>query len=95
LETASQGLPTSAHVFAVQPHAWATPPPPHVCGEVHVAHGPTVPPQPSGSVSQRVVSVLHVFGVHGVGEHTPSSQFGLPVGHVDPQLMVSVPHPVG
>src|SRR6185436_8199441 len=30
-----QFLPTEAHVFAMQPHTFGVPPPPHVWGNVH------------------------------------------------------------
>jgi hypothetical protein len=53
-----------AHVAGVQPHACATPPPPHVCGAVHDPQS-SVPPQPSASGPHVAPAAAHVVGVHG------------------------------
>jgi hypothetical protein len=54
--------PSCAHVFGVHPHWFATPPPPHVFGAVHVPQS-VVPPQPSEIVPQ-FSPAPHVFGAH-------------------------------
>jgi hypothetical protein len=33
--------PKAVSLSAVQPHTFAVPPPPQVCGDVHVPHEPT------------------------------------------------------
>lgn len=34
--TVPQFFPSAAHVVGVQPHTFVVPPPPHVCGALHV-----------------------------------------------------------
>jgi hypothetical protein len=46
-----QVAPSASHVFAVQPHRFALPLPPHVLGALHVPQR-SVPPHPSGASPQ-------------------------------------------
>src|SRR5688500_3268532 len=57
------------------PQTLATPPPPHVWGEVHVPQE-SVPPQPFETEPQFLPSSAHVLGTHVVGQlmQTPLSQ---------------------
>jgi len=48
----------------VAPHTLGVPPPPHVCGALHVPQL-SVPPQPSGIDPQFLPCAAHVVGVHG------------------------------
>jgi len=50
-----------AHVIGVQPHTFAVPPPPQVCGVMQVPQV-NVPPQPFGIVPQFLPAAAHVVG---------------------------------
>jgi hypothetical protein len=54
--------PTLAHVFGVQPHAFASPAPPHVSGARQTPQL-SVPPHPSGIEPQFFPWAVHVVGV--------------------------------
>jgi hypothetical protein len=56
-------VPHGSGSVGVQPHLYATPPPPHVFTPVHVPQL-SVPPQPSGGLPQFAPSDVHVDGVH-------------------------------
>jgi len=51
------------------PQTLAVPPPPHVCGAVHVPHE-SVPPQPFEIVPQFFPWAAQVVGVHAAAPHT-------------------------
>jgi hypothetical protein len=58
-----QLTPSSAHVFGVQPHLLATPPPPQVFGSVHVPQSSALL-QPSLRKPHSAPRLVHVCGVH-------------------------------
>jgi hypothetical protein len=51
----------AGQVFVEHPHWFAVPPPPQVCGAVHVPQL-TVPPLPSGIVPQLALAAMHSAG---------------------------------
>src|SRR5438128_12362160 len=70
-------------VVVVEPQTFGVPPPPQVCGRVHVPQL-RVPPQPSAIIPQFAPTAAHVVGVKHVPKnfflawtHTPLQQFGL------------------
>ena len=79
------GMHALPSVAPAPPHWFATPPPPHVCGRVHVPQLRRLP-QPSPGVPQVAPSDAHVCGMHPPPpsawvppphwppEHTPAGQ---------------------
>lgn len=67
-EMVPHAAPWSAQVFAVQPQAFGTPPPPHVSGALHVPQSSTLP-QPSETWPQLAPSFSQVVGVQAVVPH--------------------------
>ena len=67
-ETVSPPRPVAVKVSTalLPPQTFATPPPPHVWGAVHVPQ-PSVPPQPSVIVPQFLPCAAHVVGVQAAG----------------------------
>src|ERR1700733_7779710 len=81
------GLPAS--VLVGLPQTLACPPPPQVCGDVHVPQL-NVPPHPSPAGPQLKASPAHVFGTHALPspcQHTLDTQ---PPPHISGA--VHVPH---
>ncbi len=67
-------------VVVVEPQTYGVPPPPQVCGRVHVPQL-RVPPQPSAIIPQFAPTAAHVVGVQHVPKdflldltHTPLQQ---------------------
>ena len=60
-----QFFPCAAHVVGVQPHTFGVPPPPHVCGDVHVPQL-SVPPQPLLTDPQFLPISAQLFGTQMV-----------------------------
>jgi hypothetical protein len=66
-----QFLPCAAHVVGVQPHTFAVPLPPQLCGAAHEPHV-SVPPQPSGIEPQFLPCAAQVVGVQPQTFATPA-----------------------
>jgi hypothetical protein len=81
---------TPASLPALLPQTDGTPPPPQICGAVHVPQLAINPPQPSGHGPQLIPAGHAVAGTHGCGTlHT----FGMPPRpHIWPEGQVPVPH---
>lgn len=91
-------LPCAPQVVGVQPHAFAVPLPPQVCGGVQLPHC-SVPLQPSDTLPQLAPACAQVLAVHGVSPHLPAMlppQY-CPAGHEPqsrrlPQPSLTEPH---
>src|SRR5262245_48106272 len=70
----------------VTPQTFGVPPPPQVCGRVHVPQS-RVPPQPSAIIPQFAPAAAHVVGV----QHVPND-FLLDLTHTPLQQLASVRH---
>jgi hypothetical protein len=84
---------------AVPPHWFGVPPPPHVCGALHVTQGvATTPPHPSACWPQRaeMLGSAHVLGTHATAPPhwlgTPPPPQESPPEHV-PHTAVRPPQP--
>jgi hypothetical protein len=86
-----QLVPDAQAATGVQPHTPALPPPPQVCGAVHVPQLTGVPPHPSGALPQFCPAAHAFVAVSGVQPHTFAT-LGVP----PPQVCgaVHVPHTI-
>src|SRR5262245_57859302 len=76
----------------VPPHTFGTPPPPHVCGAVHVPQSISVP-QPSFCCPHEALSCAQVSGVHGALPHLLGPPPPQKSGAVQLPQSTRFPHP--